>query len=290
MTPDKIKMTIIPFSCFEDIKSDFVKFAKRDDLNNFQQWIVSEQYVLNPRLTFTPRSIIVVATPLSRYKATFTQSGKTVESIVEKVTSTQDVQDYLSKDNDYNFFYDYWLPAKRLATRCGLAKYGKNNICYVNGLGSMISLFVFISDMPAPEDFTWEEVINMELCDNCTLCQDNCPTGAILANRFLIDNKKCLSANNEFGDEPFPDWIPKSAHHRLVHCSRCQDICPKNKDLLDNIVDTIEFPEQETALLLYKEKLENLPQSLKGKIEMLDMEWYYGSVPRNLSALFDNVE
>ena len=38
------------------------------------------------------------------------------------------------------------LPMKLLAVRSGLAKYGKNNICYINGIGSFTRLEAFYTD------------------------------------------------------------------------------------------------------------------------------------------------
>jgi len=170
-----------------------------------------------------------------------------------------------------------------------LAEYGRNNICFVDGMGSLITLFVFISDMPCDKEYTWREVKNMDICNTCNLCRKNCPTGAILADRFLIDNEKCLSAINEFGTEPFPDTVPKSAHHRIVNCSHCQDICPKNKGRFDDMAETVYFSEEETALLLSGVKYEKLPKELSEKIDIYGMKWFYESLPRNLKALFDNI-
>ena len=109
-----------------------------------------------------------------------------------------------------------------------------------------------------------------------------------MADRFLIDNQACLSAMNEWGSGPFPDHVPKSAHHRTVHCSRCQDICPKNKGKFDHAVKTINFNEDETLLLLSGEKFESLPAGLMEKIEECNMKWYYDSLPRNLRAMFES--
>lgn len=284
-----IKATSIPISCFNDIKDDISIFAQRSDLNGFQKWIVKERYVLNPKLDFEPQSIIIAAVGFNLCNAVFHDAGKTVTSVVDMPVNADEVKELLSRDNNYHFFYDYWLPQKRLAVRSGLAEYGRNNICYVDGLGSLITLFVFISDMPCEKEYTWREVSNMDICNKCNLCRNNCPTGAILEDRFLIDNERCLSSFNEYGTGPFPDTIPKSVHHRIVNCSRCQDICPKNKGRFDNIEKIVHFTEKETALLLSGSKYEELPKELTEKIESCGMSWFYESIPRNLKALFDNV-
>jgi epoxyqueuosine reductase len=285
----KIKTAIIPFSCFEDIKQDVKNFALREDLNNFQKWIANEKYILNPAFDFEPQSIIAAAVPFEVWHAVFIYNGKRYVSEIDKWAPFEEVRKFIFKDNNYHFFYDYWLPQKRIAARSGLAKYGRNNICFVDGFGSLFILFTFISDMPAPKEYIWQEVVNMPECDGCILCQINCPTGAILPDRFLIDNQKCLSLLNEFGTEPFPDFVPKTAHHRTMDCSRCQDICPRNKGLFEKVNNTIEFSQEETGLILSGTNFEALPAELAEKIELCDMKGYYPSLPRNLSAWFENV-
>ena len=284
-----MKTATIPISCLIDIKDDISIFAQRSDLNNFQKWIATKRYVLNLEIDFEPRSIIIAAVGFNLCNAVFHDAGKTVTSVVDLPATADEVKELLSQGNNYHFFYDYWLPQKRLAVRSGLAEYGRNNICFVDGMGSLITLFVFISDMPCDKEYTWREVKNMDICNTCNLCRKNCPTGAILADRFLIDNERCLSAINEFGTEPFPDTVPKSAHHRIVNCSRCQDICPKNKGRFDDIAETVYFSEEETALLLSGIKYEKLPKELSEKIDIYGMKWFYESLPRNLKALFDNI-
>lgn len=284
-----IKTTAIPISCLNDIRDDISTFAQRSDLNGFQNWIVKERYMLNPEPDFEPQSIIIAAVGFNLCNVVFHYEGKTVTSVVDLAASEDKVIELLFKGSNYRFFYDYWLPQKRLAVRSGLAEYGRNNICFVDGMGSLISLFVFISDMQYDKDYTWREVKNMDVCDTCNLCLSSCPTGAILNNRFLIDNEKCLTSMNEFGTEPFPDTVPKSIHHRIVCCSRCQELCPANRDWFDNITQSVSFSEEETALLLSGEKFEDLPKELADKLETNCMKWFYESIPRNLKALFDNV-
>jgi ferredoxin len=200
--------------------------------------------------------------------------------------SNRELAEWLKK-NGYHTEYNYWYPMKRLAVRSGLAEYGKNNITYIDDWGSFYGLSVFISDAPFDE-YSWRPVKNMDICNDCNICLNNCPTGAILSDRFLIDNEKCISRYNENGTEPFPEWIPKTAHRSLVDCLYCQKFCPKNNKLFENITDTVEFSENETVLLSAGEKKENLPRELIDKIDNYNLNWFYSSIPRNLKAMLDN--
>jgi epoxyqueuosine reductase len=47
-------------------------------------------------------------------------------------------------------------PLKLLAARCGLSRYGRNNVTYVEGMGSFNRLVAWATDLAAPED-AWQE-------------------------------------------------------------------------------------------------------------------------------------
>lgn len=102
--------------------------------------------------------------------------------------------------------------------RSGLAEYGKNNICYVSGMGSFLQIVAAYSDLPCSED-GWREPVMMKSCDGCDLCRRVCPTGAIPSDRFLLRGERCIVYHNEKrGDVPFPDWMAASWHNCLIGC------------------------------------------------------------------------
>jgi epoxyqueuosine reductase len=177
------------------------------------------------------------------------------------------------------------VPHKLLAVRSGLAAYGRNNITYVDGMGSFHRPVTFFSDVPCVED-EWREPRVMERCENCVACLRNCPTGAITAERFLLHAERCLTFLNEKpGDVPFPDWVDPSWHNCVVGCMRCQSVCPEDKGVLAWVEDGGEFSEDETALLLDRVPLEDLPAGLADKLKQSDLVDYYDHLARNLRAL-----
>ena len=286
-----IKIAVVPVEVLKDIKEDIIKLRENEELNGFQKWITNEAYVLElPDLEpdFTAKSIIITVTPFKLIRGIFNYNGKKAENIFDVEQNNIDMKAVFAS-HGYKLEYIHWFPQKRFAVRSGLAEYGRNNIVYANGMGSFVGIGTFKSDMPCDEKYTWREVKNMDLCDSCNLCIENCPTKAILPDRFMIDNEKCLTAVNENGTDPFPEWIPKTAHHRLCGCFKCQDICPKNQAILSNINETEEFSEEETNLLLSGTPIENLPQNLSDKIHKYGMNWYYASIPRNLKAMLENI-
>jgi epoxyqueuosine reductase len=178
------------------------------------------------------------------------------------------------------------LPLKQLAVRSGLGEYGRNNICYVSGMGSFLQLVAVYSDLHCEKD-TWRNPMMMEQCEGCTLCLRACPTGAISSDRFLLHGEKCIAYHNEKkGAVPFPDWMAASSHNCLVGCMHCQRVCPLNKEFIKWIGAEEEFSEKETALLLEGRPLKKLPATMLKKLERLSLVDYYTSLSRNLGVFF----
>lgn len=112
--------------------------------------------------------------------------------------------------------------------------------------------------------------------------------GRVWKEQYNFDNEICLSHFTE-SEKPFPDWLPKSVHHSVYGCYRCQDVCPKNKGVLSTITEEVCFSEEETGMLLAGVKKEEMPEDLVEKIERLGMEdWRLQTLPKNLRALMDN--
>ncbi len=140
------------------------------------------------------------------------------------------------------------LPEKLLAVRIGLGFYGKNNISYIDGMGSLHQLVSFYTELPCKEH-SWQELQPMNRCLNCSACLRSCPTGAITPERFLLRAERCIVFHNErMGD--FPSWLDPNWHNCVIGCLECQRVCPENKNLLEWIEDKGEFSQEETALLL----------------------------------------
>ena len=136
------------------------------------------------------------------------------------------------------------LHLKLLAVRSGLGRYGRNNICYVDGMGSFLNLRAYLTDYRFEEN-NWHEVQTMELCRNCTICMKQCPGGAIRPDQFVINVKRCIPLYNEIGGI-LPDWIPADAHHAFLGCMKCQWLCPANREPIKRIEQIEDITEEET--------------------------------------------
>jgi epoxyqueuosine reductase len=213
-------------------------------------------------------------------------------SHLNEITGPPKLEQNLNKFlNPKGYYVQYAprLPRKLLTVRSGLGLYGRNNICYVKNMGSFLFLATYFTNISCVED-EWHEIGHMTSCRTCTACMRNCPTSAIMNNRFLIDNERCLTYLNEANsDQEFPQWLDTSSHHTIYGCLRCQEICPMNKDYLNKIIRPAEFTEEETKFLLKGKPFETFSQTLKQKIEFIDMKAYLGALPRNLKILFRSI-
>lgn len=175
------------------------------------------------------------------------------------------------------------LPAKLLAVRTGLGMYGRNNICYVDGMGSFLRLYIYYTDMPCDED-SWTEKRVMPQCSQCGACVRACPTNCIDEERFLIHAHRCITYFNENEGE-FPDWINKGWHNSVVGCIKCQALCPVNKEFICKRQCEAQLEKGEIELILKKTPIEQIPPSLKLKLDNLNLTEYYNVLHRNLSVL-----
>lgn len=284
------RLKIISIECLKELKEVIENFKNQEELNDFQKWIVNEMYQFEtPQEDFKVNSIILIAIHHPFYaKVDFHKEGKkkTFLSLVRSdFTKTELYLKKLVEEKGHSIKLANNLPMKRLGAHSGLAKYGRNNISYIDGLGSNFSYIAYFSDLVCEKD-TWGEVENSDACIKCNLCLENCPTGAIGRNRFLIDNKKCLSYFNEFPGE-FPIWIPVTAHHTLYDCLKCQSVCPLNYEQVNNIIEGISFTEEETNMLLDGIPVNTFSEELKTKTHLLGINEWYEAIPRNLKTLFE---
>jgi epoxyqueuosine reductase len=164
-----------------------------------------------------------------------------------------------------------------------MAKYGKNNIAYVEGLGSFIRLKAFVSDMPTDRG-DWLEPQVMKECDRCKACLKGCPTKAIVPERFLIHAERCITFLNEWPEE-FPEWIKPAWHNSIIGCMKCQLVCPVNKPFVKWMEEGETFTEAESELLLKGVPLDNIPPETAHKLKRGYMLEYLDVLPRNLRVL-----
>ena len=221
------------------------------------------------------RTLIVLAVPAPQTRAVFHWDGRAWPVILpptyaDETRTRRGMRDLLV-ETLAPAGYDARLavlPFKLAAVRSGLGAYGRNNLCYVPGMGTFHNLAAYYSDMPCPEDH-WGEPRMLERCEDCQACRRHCPTGAIPDDRFLLRAERCLTFHNERATD-FPEWLDPAWHTCLYGCLRCQLACPEDRPFWTWAVDGADFTEEETDLLLQAVPFEALPAATLAKLERLE--------------------
>lgn len=241
------------------------------------------------------RSLIVIASRQPQVRITFNYAGKPRPVIVpptylhgaETDKRAMEILTEILGPEGYHI-KPARVPNKILAVRSGLASYGRNNVTYVEGMGSYFRLTAFFSDMPPDGNDEWRDMSVMQRCEECLACTYKCPTRAIDQDRFLLFAEKCITYHNEkSGEIPFPDWINPSWHNCLVGCMICQKVCPENVDYTGLIEDGPEFSSDETTILLAGTPRDQMPATMLKKLEEWDLLDLLDVIPRNLKALLE---
>jgi len=242
------KLEVVSADKFELMRQDIKKLSKEAPYNETLKNRIYNSAAIK-KIPKDVLSIIILAAPcdFAYINFIFNRKGKQHKFFGLAGNNLSEAVDFI-KDTVTSAGYDISiaqkLPLKRLAVQSGLAVYGKNNITSVEGMGSFLLYEAFYTNIPCEED-NWRDVVVSPLCEGCTICAENCATGAIAKDRFIIDRDICMrKINNK--PEDFPDWLPQTAHHTLYGCIKCQGRCPINAEL--DTLDVV-FTEEETELL-----------------------------------------
>ena len=284
------KLAVVSMEQIKALQADLAKFRSEMDaeLSGYQKWIYDEIYCFDA-IPAHMKSVIVAAVPRPAYaKVIWNFNNREYRAFSGAAADTQKTIDYITaavKAAGFDINSETRLPLKAIAVQSGLAQYGKNNIAYVDGMGSALTLLAFSTDAPCGNT-AWREPVVSPTCTDCKICLTLCPTNAIVEGKFLIDSHKCLTKLNQ-GTGDFPDWVPLAAHHTTYYCLMCQARCPMNKD--PEIIE-MSFSQEETARILDGRPYDDASDELKSKIAQLTGVGKLDSVPRNLRVLFDAMD
>jgi epoxyqueuosine reductase len=124
------------------------------------------------------------------------------------------------------------VPERMAAARAGVATFGRNNFAYTKDAGSFIVITAFVVDAQLEYD---EPTIEAPCPENCRLCIDACPTGAL--EPFKLNPRRCVAYNCFMSQD---DYAPSTSSHidpeirekmgSWIHgCDICQEVCPRNQ-------------------------------------------------------------
>ena len=265
--------------------------GKLSDQKTYREYITSARYAL-PDDFPEAKSIIVFALYVKLMKATFHLNGEACDVLIPPQyyglelppdAAATIVKREILPDPEHRLERLRHGFLKLLAVRSGLARYGRNNISYVEGMGSFLMHVAFVTDYEFPDE--WTDSGTMPQCDSCRICLENCPTGAIREDEFVIDAGKCIPLYNEVPGD-FPDWLPTDVHNATIGCMRCQLPCPANREVVADAGRLPDITEQETRVILGELADDEALKSAGEKLRIdLTEEETFQTISRNMRAL-----
>lgn len=241
-----------------------------------------------------PKSVLLIAVPRPAHTLSFTLGGRTIETVLPPTyvryrktfeDVRDDLEDAVADLRGRLVILD--APLKALGNRMGLLWHGRNNIGYVDGLGSYVQLVGLVTDLLVHEGSApprSEEVL-LARCEKCRICAAACSTGAIDEGRVLLRAEKCYTLFSE-SLQPIPAGLEPPSARCLIGCLRCQEVCPENKGRLRYETTGVSFtaPETEAFLALASGSERGLDQA-QAKLRELGLSEDAPLYARNLMVL-----
>jgi epoxyqueuosine reductase len=176
---------------------------------------------------------------ISRY-AWGTDYHETIGAKLEALVTTMRAQ-FPSVPFDAKWYVDTGPIHERIAAqRAGLGTVGKHTLLIHPELGSWIFLCVILTtldlassyELASSSDSSAQSAAAFpptDVCGQCTLCIDACPTNAIV-EPYVLDARLCISYLTIELRGAIPETLRAQMGRQIFGCDICQDVCPWNRE------------------------------------------------------------